>query len=182
MVQARGIDRQFLSGLTIIVLLAAVVVGTLMQYNGVFRPSVDVVVEADRAGITMAPGAPVKLYGVEVGAVSDVDIDGDRAEITLELEPDQADSVPRDVTAQLVPPTAFGAKYVQLTVPEGASSESIEAGDVIPASVTTVEVDEAFTNLSAVLEAARPAQVSEALSAVAGTVDQRGEMLESSSP
>lgn len=121
MVQARGIDRQFLSGLTIIVLLAAVVVGTLMQYNGVFRPSVDVVVEADRAGITMAPGAPVKLYGVEVGAVSDVDIDGDRAEITLELEPDQADSVPRDVTAQLVPPTAFGAKYVQLTVPEGAS-------------------------------------------------------------
>ena len=177
MVQARGIDRQFLSGLTIIVLLAAVVVGTLMQYNGVFRPSVDVVVEADRAGITMAPGAPVKLYGVEVGAVSDVDIDGDRAEITLELEPDQADSVPRDVTAQLVPPTAFGAKYVQLTVPEGASSESIEAGDVIPASATTVEVDAAFTNLSAVLEAARPAQVSEALSAVAGTVDQRGEML-----
>lgn len=168
---------QLLAGLTVLLLVAAVLVGTVMQYNGVFRPSIDVVVEAERAGITMAPGAPVKLYGVEVGAVSDVDIDGDRAEITLELDPDEAEAIPREVTAQLVPPTAFGAKYVQLSVPEGAGAEPIDAGDVIPATATTVEVDETFTNLTAVLEAARPAELSEALSAVAGTLDQRGEVL-----
>jgi virulence factor Mce-like protein len=177
MSKSRGIDRQLLAGLTIVFLVAAVLVGTVMQYNGVFRPSIDVVAEADRAGITMAPGAPVKLYGVEVGAVSDVDIDGDRAEITLELDPDEAEAIPREVTAQLVPPTAFGAKYVQLSVPEGAGAEPIDAGDVIPTTATTVEVDETFTNLTAVLEAARPAELSEALSAVAGTLDQRGEVL-----
>ncbi|NHA01235.1 hypothetical protein G5V59_19015 [Nocardioides sp. W3-2-3] len=43
-----------------LLLVAAIMVGTVMQYNGVFHSSIDVVVEAERAGITMAPGAPVK--------------------------------------------------------------------------------------------------------------------------
>ncbi len=173
----RGIDKQLLAGLAMVLLVAAVLVGTIMQYNGVFRPSVDVLVTADRAGITMAPGAPVKLHGVVVGAVSDVSVDGDRAQISLELDPSEVDSIPRDVTARLVPPTAFGAKYVQLSVPEEGDAEPIRAGDVIAATATTVEIDEAFTNLTGVLEAARPAQLSEALNAVAGALDQRGEVL-----
>ena len=160
-----------------VIMVAAVVVGTLLQYNRVFSPSVDVMVEADRAGITMDTGAPVKLYGVVVGQVSSVDVRDEKVEISLELDPDKADSVPRGVTAQLVPPTAFGAKYVQLTVPEAEDAESIAGGDVIPATATTVDVDETFTNLTSVLEAARPAQLSQALSAVAGAVAERGEVL-----
>lgn len=173
----RGIDKQFLGGLAMVLLVAVVVVGTIMQYNGVFRPSVDVLVTADRVGITMAPGAPVKLHGVVVGTVSDVSVDGERAQINLELDPSEVDSIPRDVTARLVPPTAFGAKYVQLSVPEEGDAEPIRAGDVIPATASTVEVDETFTNLTRVLEAARPAQLSEALNAAAGALDQRGEVL-----
>jgi len=173
----RGIDRQLLTGLTFVLLVAAVLVGTVMQYKGSFSPSVDVVVQADRAGLTMAPGAPVKLYGVEVGAVSNVNVDGDRVQITLELDPSAVDAIPQDVTAQLVPPTAFGAKYVQLSRSENSAAEPVREGDVIQATSTTVEVDEAFTNLTEVLDVARPAQVSDALSAVAGALDQRGETL-----
>lgn len=171
------IDKKVIAGLGSVIIVTAVLVGTLLQYNRVFSRSVDVTVTADRAGITMDTGAPVKLYGVVVGRVSSVDVGNDDVEIGVELDTDKADSVPRGVTAQLVPPTAFGAKYVQLTVPEAADGEPIAAGDVITATSTTVEVDETFTNLTNVLQAARPAQLSQALSAVAGALDERGEVL-----
>lgn len=172
-----SVDKNLLSGLGMLLLVAGVVVGAVAQYNGVFSRSVDVVVEAERAGLTLAPGTPVKLYGVEVGAVGAVVPEGDLVRIELELDPDEVDAIPRDVTAQLLPPTAFGAKYVQLSVEADTDAEPIRAGDVIPASSTTVEVDEAFTNLTQVLDAARPAQVNAALTAVAGALDQRGEVL-----
>lgn len=177
MLSSVRIDRQVVAGLGLVILVAAVVVGTLLQYNRVFAGSVDVRVSADRAGITMDTGAPVKLRGVVVGRVGSVDVRDGRVDIGLELDPDKADAVPRGVTAQLVPPTAFGAKYVQLTVPDSEVTEPISEGEVITATATTVEVDETFTNLTNVLEAARPAQLSQALSAVAGALDQRGELL-----
>lgn len=177
MLSSVRIDRQVVAGLGLVIIVAAVLVGTLLQYNRVFARSVDVRVTADRAGITMDAGAPVKLYGVVVGRVSSVEVREEEVDISLELDPDEVDSIPRGVTAQLVPPTAFGAKYVQLTAPADEDGESIEQGDVITATATTVEVDETFTNLTGVLEAARPAQVSQALSAVAGALDERGEVL-----
>jgi phospholipid/cholesterol/gamma-HCH transport system substrate-binding protein len=177
MLSSLRIDRQVVAGLGLVIIVAAVLVGTLLQYNRVFAGSVDVRVTADRAGITMDTGAPVKLYGVVVGRVSSVEVREEEVDISLELDPDEVDSIPRGVTAQLVPPTAFGAKYVQLTAPADEDGESIEQGDVITATATTVEVDETFTNLTGVLEAARPAQVSQALSAVAGALDERGEVL-----
>ncbi|GAB2642753.1 hypothetical protein GCM10027270_33870 [Nocardioides ginkgobilobae] len=177
MLSSVRIDRQVVAGLGLVIIVAAVLVGTLLQYNRVFARSVDVRVTADRAGITMDAGAPVKLYGVVVGRVSSVEVREEEVDISLELDPDEVDSIPRGVTAQLVPPTAFGAKYVQLTAPADEDGESIEQGDVITATATTVEVDETFTNLTGVLEAARPAQVSQALSAVVGALDERGEVL-----
>lgn len=177
MLSSLRIDRQVVAGLGLVIIVAAVLVGTLLQYNRVFAGSVDVRVTADRAGITMDTGAPVKLRGVVVGRVGSVDVRDGGVDIGLELDPDKADAVPRGVTAQLVPPTAFGAKYVQLTVPDSEATEPISEGEVITATATTVEVDETFTNLTNVLEAARPAQLSQALSAVAGALDQRGELL-----
>lgn len=171
------IDRQLASGLAMVVLVAATVAATIAHYNGVFTRSVDVVVEAERAGLTLNVGTPVKLYGVEVGDVGAVTTDGDLVRIKLELDPDEVDAIPSDVSAQLLPPTAFGAKYVQLSVADGSDANPIQEGDVIPATRTSVEVDEAFTNLTKVLEAARPAEVNAALTAVAGAVDQRGQVL-----
>jgi ABC-type transporter Mla subunit MlaD len=48
---------------------------------------------------------------------------------------------------------------------------------VIPGTRVTVEVNEAFVNLTRVLDAARPAEVNSALTAVADAVDQRGEVI-----
>lgn len=171
------LDRRFLYGLTFLGLLGLVVVGTIATYRGAFESNVAITVEADRAGLTLSPGAPVKLRGVEIGTVGKIDTDGDTVRIGLELDVDQVQHVPVNVTAQIVPPTAFGAKYVQLTAPRAGSGSAIEAGDVVPATRVTVEVDQAFTNLTQVLDAARPAQVDGALTAVADAVDTRGETI-----
>ena len=135
-----------------------------------------VTVDSDRAGLTLAAGAPVKMRGVEIGRVGKVSTNGDGAKILLEIKDDMMERVPADATAQIVPPTAFGSKYVQLS-PAKAGSERIQAGAVIPATKTTVEVDEAFANLTKVLDAARPAQVNAALSAAADALNERGEVI-----
>ncbi len=180
---AHRIDRQVVYGFIFLALIVGLIAGTIAKYRGAFEDTVQVTVQADRAGLTLASGAPIKLRGVEIGTVSDIatDLDsgGKQVTITLEIDKDKVDRVPADVTAQIVPPTAFGAKYIQLTpVDDGADGgPSIEAGAVIPADKVTVEVDEAFENLTKVLDVARPAEVNSALTAVAGALDERGQLI-----
>jgi phospholipid/cholesterol/gamma-HCH transport system substrate-binding protein len=122
MTRQRTIDRNLMLGLMMILLIAAIVAATIAQYRGAFTSTVDVTVDADRAGLTLAADTPVKLYGVEVGAVGDIDTDGDRVSVELKLDPDEIENVPSDVSAQIVPPTAFGAKYVQLSADAASSA------------------------------------------------------------
>lgn len=173
------IDRQVVYGFIFLALIVALIAGTIAKYRGAFDDTVQVTVQSDRAGLTLASGAPIKLRGVEIGTVSDIATDGKQVTITLEIDKDKVDRVPADVTAQIVPPTAFGAKYVQLTpVEDGADGgPAIQAGAVIPADKVTVEVDEAFENLTKVLDVARPAEVNSALTAVAGALDSRGQLI-----
>ncbi|MBM0123902.1 MCE family protein [Pimelobacter simplex] len=177
---AHHVDRQVVYGFLFIALVAALIAGTIAKYRGAFEDNVVVTVRSDRAGLTLASGAPIKLRGVEIGRVSHIDdnpaADG-KVSIELEIDADKIGRVPADVTAQIVPPTAFGAKYVQLTPPAESSGKAIAAGAVIPADRVTVEVDEAFENLTKVLDVARPAEVSSALTAVAGAVDERGRLI-----
>ncbi|MBU2693729.1 MCE family protein [Pimelobacter sp. 30-1] len=175
---AHRIDRQVVYGFIFLALVAALVAGTIAKYRGAFDDNVLVTVEADRAGLTLASGAPIKLRGVEIGRVGKVESDGEKVRIELKIDADKVDRVSADVTAQIVPPTAFGAKYVQLTPPaDSGGGAKIRAGAVIPADRVTVEVDEAFENLTKVLDVARPAEVNSALTAVAGAVEQRGELI-----
>ncbi|MEZ0580245.1 MCE family protein [Nocardioides sp. MH1] len=171
------IDRQVVYGVIFLALIVGLIAGTIAKYRGAFDDTVEVTVQADRAGLTLSPGAPIKLRGVEIGAVEDIVTDGEQVTITLEIDSDKVDRVPADLTAQIVPPTAFGAKYVQLTPVGEGSDERIQAGAVIPADRVTVEVDEAFEHLTQVLDAAPPAEVNAALTAVAGAVDERGQLI-----
>jgi phospholipid/cholesterol/gamma-HCH transport system substrate-binding protein len=135
------IDRQVVYGLLFVVLVGALIAGTIAQYRGAFEDNVEVTLQADRAGLTLAKGAPIKLHGVEIGTVGRITTDGKAVTIGLELDAASARHVPADVTAQIVPPTAFGAKYVQLTPSRGGSTKPVAAGAVIPATRVTVEVN-----------------------------------------
>jgi phospholipid/cholesterol/gamma-HCH transport system substrate-binding protein len=169
------VDRHVTYGLTFIALILALIVGTVASYEGVFRSTVPLTVSSDRAGLTLAPGAAVKLRGVVIGRVGSVDHDaGDGVSIQLEIDQDELNQISSDTTAEIVPPTAFGAKYIQLN-PGEPGAERIQAGSTIDADRVTVEVDEAFENLTQVLDTAKPAEVAAALTAVSQAVDQRGE-------
>jgi len=173
-------DRRIAYGFTFIALILLLIAGTVATYQGAFKATVPLTVESDRAGLTLADGAAVKLRGVAIGRVGKIINDGDGANATvrieLKIDKGQFDRIPSDVTAQIVPPTAFGAKYIQLN-PGELGAPSIQAGSKIQSDKVTVEVDEAFENLTKVLTAARPAQVNAALNAAAEAVDQRGELL-----
>lgn len=168
-------DRHVSYGLAFVALILALIAGTVASYQGQFRSTVPLTVAADRAGLTLAPGAAVKLRGVMIGRVGSVAHDaGDGVSIHLDIDKGELDQISSDTTAQIIPPTAFGAKYIQLD-PGQPGSERIQAGSTIDADRVTVEVDEAFENLTQVLDTAKPAEVAAALTAVSQAVDQRGE-------
>lgn len=169
-----------LYGFAFLMIVVLLIAGTVAMYKGVFRSTVPLVVEAPRAGLTLTPGAPVKLRGVEIGTVDSVAVvngsDGDSVRIRLKIDSGEIRNIPADATAEIVPPTAFGAKYVQLD-PGTAPARAIAIGSTIRADKVTVEVDTAFENLTKVLDAAHPAQVDAALTAGAEALDQRGSEL-----
>lgn len=170
--------RNFLYGTTFLAGLVGMVFLTVAAYNGDFRDRAPVTLKTTRAGLTMDTGAPVKLRGVEVGKVTEVRPDGEGAVIRLELDPAQLAHIPADVEARIVPPTAFGAKYVELVTRDRIGvGPAIRAGAVIEGDDVTVEVDQTFAQLTRVLNVAKPAEVNSALTALATTLDQRGEQI-----
>jgi phospholipid/cholesterol/gamma-HCH transport system substrate-binding protein len=175
----RGVlDRKFVFGLTFIAVIVLVIVGTIAAYKGVFKSTESLTVVSDRAGLTLGNGSPVKLYGVQVGSVKSATVRGDHVDVKLAIDSDQLRKIPAGVVAQIVPPTAFGAKYVQLSVPKaGAGSTPIRAGAVIASDHVSTEINTAFDNLTKVLNAARPSEVNNALTALATAVNGRGERI-----
>lgn len=171
------LDRKTLYGIAFVAIIAGVIAATIASYKGAFQSTVPVDVHTDRAGLTLAHGAPVKYRGVQVGHVDKVTTDGRTVDVRLAMNSGDVRMVPASVTAQIVPPTAFGGKYVQLTSATNADATPMAAGDVIEATKVTVEINDAFENLTQVLDAARPAQVDQALTAVASAVDGRGRLI-----
>ncbi|MEU8798444.1 MlaD family protein [Spirillospora sp. NPDC048819] len=69
--------------------------------------------EFDRAGQGLGTGAPVKVRGMTVGTVDEVELTGGgRVRLTLRL--DEGTRVPDSVTASIEPASAFGPKFVDL--------------------------------------------------------------------
>jgi phospholipid/cholesterol/gamma-HCH transport system substrate-binding protein len=169
-------SRRFLLGLLLIALVIATAGMAYASYRGTFSKYLDVTVNSDRAGLTLATGARVKLRGVDVGRVASVRPAANGASIGVEIFAEQANAIPSNVTAQIVPPTAFGAKYIQLTSNQPTSS-SLRAGSQLKATSVTTEFNEGFENLTRVLDAARPSEVNSALTAGAELLDGRGDDL-----
>lgn len=168
--------RYVLAGAGFTMFLGLLAVLSIAQYHRVFDRVVAVSLLADRSGLLMEPGSPVKLRGVEVGSVSEVTTDGTGARVTVELDPDQAERIPAEVSANLVPTTVFGAKYVELTA-QGGSGEHIAAGAVIDRARVNVELDHTFDHVMRTLRGVPPSKINAALTSVSGSLRGNGERL-----
>jgi phospholipid/cholesterol/gamma-HCH transport system substrate-binding protein len=168
--------RRRLLGVLLLGLIVAFFAATILFYNQAFTPIVRVTLQADHTGNELSAGADVKVRGMVVGTVKSVHTSGDGAQIDLALQPGLVNQIPANVTAQLLPKTLFGERYVDLVIPTNASPQHIAAGAVIGQDRTTsgIEVERVLDDLLPVLQAVQPQKLSVTLTAISTALQGRG--------
>lgn len=164
-------------GIGFVALLVFFVWLTYAFFEKKFVDSVPVTMKASNVGLSLGRDADVKLRGMIVGQVREVETDGDGVTMKIAMDPDAIDSVPADVSARIVPKTLFGEKYVQLVAPEQVGDEVLQAGDVIERAEVPIEVETLLNNLYPLLEAVSPEDLGHTLSALSTALEGRGERL-----
>lgn len=170
--------RHRLYGLVLVAILAVLGGVTVALYNKAFTDTVPVTLMTSRAGLQMLPQSDVKVRGMIVGEVREIDVTATGAALKLAIKPEKADEIPGNVTARLTPKTLFGEKYVDLQIPE-TTAPPITAGAVVrqDKSVASVELDRVLNNLLPVLKAVKPAELNSTLNALATALDGRGDQI-----
>ncbi|MDH6245333.1 MCE family protein [Mycobacterium sp. OTB74] len=165
-----------IAGLVTIVAIAAVVGLAVALFSSAFTKTVPVTLISQRAGLVMNTDAKVKMRGVQVGKVDSIEQRPDgMAVLHLAMDPDQMHLIPDNVRADIASSTVFGAKYVELRVPEQPSSTPIQAGKVLQGDHVTVEMNTVFQQLTDVLNKLDPAKLNQTLAAMSTAVSGRGE-------
>lgn len=161
----------------LLLIIAALTVLTALLFSGALRPTVPLTLVSDRAGLVMEDGAKVKLRGVQIGEVATIGTESDLSKLTLKMDPEPFANLPSNVEAEIKSSTAFGAKYVDLIVPDGPRAEPLKPGSVLRSRNVTVEVNTVFQNLQAVVGAIDPAKLNSVLSAVAEALRGKGDVI-----
>ena len=133
-----------------------------------------VTLKTSTAGLNLPAKADVKVRGVIVGQVNKAQSEGDGATLTLGIKPDKIKSIPRNVTAALVPKTLFGEKYVDLKIPSNPSSKALGPGDKITQTKLPIEVERVLNDLYPLLRTVQPAELNYTLNALATALEGRG--------
>lgn len=146
-------------------------------YTKAFTPHDDVKLTTTKSGLSLPERADVKLRGMIVGTVRETKIDDGKIVLTLGMDPKLIDRVPRDVRAEIIPKTLFGEKYVSLIPTAGGTGEHLRAGDTITDAVVPVEFEKFFNDVYPLLTAVPPEDVAYSLTALANSLEGRGEGL-----
>jgi phospholipid/cholesterol/gamma-HCH transport system substrate-binding protein len=132
---------------------------------------------ADKSGLAMPERADVKLRGMIVGVVRETRLEHGKVVMTLGMDPNVIDRVPRDVRAEMRPKTLFGEKYVTLIPTGSGAGEHLRAGDTISNAVVPVEFEKFFNDIYPLLTAVPPEKVAFTLTALDNSLRGRGESL-----
>jgi virulence factor Mce-like protein len=171
--------RRRLQGVAFLVVLALLLGLSVAVYNKAFTDVALVTLETDSVGNQLQEASDVKIRGVVVGEVRDVEASAEGARIQLAIDPRHLGQIPRDVSAQLLPKTLFGERFVALQVPSGSAGERLAAGDVIPQDRTenAIELQQVIDDLLPLLRAVKPQDLAYTLGAVADALRGRGDEL-----
>lgn len=161
--------------------LAAIIAGLLLaatavaMFQGRTTDTVPLTVMSNRAGLVMNVDAKVKLLGVPVGRVANIDSHTDgSAVIHLEMDLAELERIPANVRVDIASTTIFGAKSVELLPPDNPSPQHLKPGQVLDADHVTIEIDSIFEQLTAVLSKIQPEKLNATLGAMSTALDGRG--------
>lgn len=176
---AKEHNRLLVAGVAFLTTIALLLWLSIAIYNKEFDRVTWVTVKADRAGLQLAKFGDVRVNGALVGHVREISQDGEEAELRIALEPEAAETIPENITVEIVPTTLFGQKFVSFVQPEAPSATSLSDGTVIPSDrvTTNVELSRIMADLFPLLRAVRPADLNATLNAVATALDGRGSAL-----
>lgn len=177
--QAGATIRRRLLGVGFIVIVVGLVALSIAMYNKAFTPVVKVKLQTDKVGNQLAVLGDVKVRGLQVGEIRKITPTANGAELELAIDPSKVDVIPSNVTAQFIPKTLFGDRYIALQIPKTPASQHLREGDVIQQDKSTkaVELEAALEHLLPVLQAVQPEKLSSTLTAISTALDGRGKPL-----
>jgi len=146
-------------------------------FNKTFVNYDNVTLTGVKAGLSLPENADIKLRGMIVGEVREVKVNGDDVTFTLGMKPELINEVPADVTAQIVPKTLFGEKYVSLipSDPDSVAGPKLKAGDTIRGATVPIEFEKLLNDIYPLLTAVEPENLATTLSALSTTLEGRGQ-------
>lgn len=171
--------RYQLLGVVLLAVVALFFTVTVAAYKQDFTPVVHVTLDADHTGNQLDTGADVKIRGLVVGEVRSISSDGGGAVLDLALQPDKVHLIPTNVTAELLPKTLFGERYVDLVLPARPATAHLTSGSVIDQdhSSTSIEVEKVLDDLMPLLQAVQPQKLAATLDAMSTALSGRGAQL-----
>jgi phospholipid/cholesterol/gamma-HCH transport system substrate-binding protein len=173
-----GRARRRTAGIVFLLVPALLAWLAVAVYDRDFSDDATLTVLTGSVGNEMHPGADVKVRGVVVGRVSAIHADGQGARLTLAVDRDQLRRIPAGVTAQMLPTTLFGARYVALVPPAGTrtGAATLPAGSTIAQdrSKDAIELQQVLDDFMPLLTAVQPQKLAATLGAVATALDGRG--------
>jgi len=168
-----------LAGLAFLLVIAMLAWLSVALYNKTFTPVAMVTLYTSSAGNEMHSGAEVMVRGVQVGEVREVSANGSGARLELAIQPGDLPRLPANVSAQMLPTTLFGQRYVDLILPAHPVAATLANGSVIQQdrSADGLELDRVLDNLLPMLAAVQPDKLSLTLTAIAQGLNGRGHEL-----
>lgn len=121
------------------------------------------------------PGSPVKVLGLQVGQIKDIEVEEGNQSVTVTMLVDDETLVPRDVEAIVIPDSLLGERYIQLDPPY-TGGERMPDGGEIPLEATTVpfEFDEVLEGLNRFVGGLDEDEVARLVSNAAEVLDGQG--------
>ncbi len=118
----------------------------------------------------LLPNDNVKIAGVVVGKVTEIDTEEGRAVVEFQVD-DEHDDIPKDSRAEIRWRNLIGQRYLYL-VP-GDAPEALQDGDVIEDTKSVIDLGELFEKLGPIVSSIDPAQVNEFLETITEALDGR---------
>lgn len=164
-------------GLGLLVVLLFFVWLTWAFFSQTFTSYDDVKLTTSKSGLALNKRADVKLRGMIVGVVREIHVENGRVVMTLGMDPKVIDRVPANVRAEIIPKTLFGEKYIDLIPTSGGAGGHLQAGDTISDATVPVEFEQFFNDIYPILTAVPPDKVAYTLTALANSLEGRGDEL-----